>query len=114
MGYFLLFESMLDTVLWARDNYLADGGVVLPNTCQICLAAAADPELRKKNLDFWDDVYGFKMTCMKTDVLKEGSLAIVKPETIITDSCVIKVYSHYTRKSFERPPIRSNRFVSWG
>ena len=26
MGYFLLFESMLDTVLWARDKYLAPNG----------------------------------------------------------------------------------------
>ena len=26
MGYFLLFESMLDSVLWARDKYLAPGG----------------------------------------------------------------------------------------
>ncbi|TNN29319.1 Protein arginine N-methyltransferase 3 [Liparis tanakae] len=25
-GYFLLFESMLDSVLYARDRYLADGG----------------------------------------------------------------------------------------
>ena len=25
MGYFLLFESMLDTVLWARDKYLSKG-----------------------------------------------------------------------------------------
>ncbi len=27
MGYFLLFESMLDTVLYARDKYLVQGGV---------------------------------------------------------------------------------------
>ena len=26
MGYFLLYESMLETVLWARDRYLAPGG----------------------------------------------------------------------------------------
>ena len=26
MGYFLLFESMLDTVLYARDKYLVEGG----------------------------------------------------------------------------------------
>lgn len=25
-GYFLLFESMLDSVLYARDMYLAEGG----------------------------------------------------------------------------------------
>ena len=27
MGYFLLFESMLDTVLYARDKYLTNGGM---------------------------------------------------------------------------------------
>lgn len=28
MGYFLLYESMLDTVLYARDKWLVDGGLV--------------------------------------------------------------------------------------
>ena len=30
MGYFLLYESMLDSVLWARDKYLIQGGKMLP------------------------------------------------------------------------------------
>lgn len=30
MGYFLLYESMLDSVLWARDKYLVQGGKMLP------------------------------------------------------------------------------------
>lgn len=25
-GYFLLFESMLDSVIYAKDKYLAEGG----------------------------------------------------------------------------------------
>ena len=38
MGYFLLYESMLDSVIWARDKYLADGGrcppcLVIPLAC---------------------------------------------------------------------------------
>ena len=28
MGYFLFYESMLDTVIFARDKWLADGGLV--------------------------------------------------------------------------------------
>ena len=28
MGYFLLYESMLDTVLFARDKWLAKDGIV--------------------------------------------------------------------------------------
>jgi type I protein arginine methyltransferase len=31
MGYFLLYESMLDSVLWARDKYLVKGGLMLPS-----------------------------------------------------------------------------------
>ena len=27
MGYFLLFESMLDSVLWARNKYLKPNGI---------------------------------------------------------------------------------------
>lgn len=30
MGYFLLYESMLDTVLYARDKWLAPGGAIFP------------------------------------------------------------------------------------
>jgi hypothetical protein len=30
MGYFLLYESMLDTVLLARDKYLAPNGHLSP------------------------------------------------------------------------------------
>ncbi len=31
-GYFLLYESMLDTVLYARDKYLRPGtGILLPD-----------------------------------------------------------------------------------
>ena len=29
MGYFLLYESMLDTVIFARDKWLAKGGIVI-------------------------------------------------------------------------------------
>jgi 2-polyprenyl-3-methyl-5-hydroxy-6-metoxy-1,4-benzoquinol methylase len=41
MGYALLYESMLPTVLWARDKYLKPGGVMLPSACELFLAASA-------------------------------------------------------------------------
>lgn len=31
MGYFLTYESMLDSVLFARDKYLKAGGKMLPD-----------------------------------------------------------------------------------
>lgn len=42
MGYFLLYESMLDCVLWARDKYLVEGGIILPDKCTMHIAAIED------------------------------------------------------------------------
>jgi len=35
MGYFLLFESMLDSVLYARDKYLKPDGVGQSQLCSV-------------------------------------------------------------------------------
>jgi protein arginine N-methyltransferase 3 len=40
MGYALLFESMLDSLLAARDRWLAPGGAVLPDLANISVAGA--------------------------------------------------------------------------
>lgn len=46
MGYFLLYESMLDTVLWARDKYLVKGGKMLPDRAEIYIAAIEDEQYK--------------------------------------------------------------------
>ena len=46
MGYFLLYESMLDSILWARDKYLVEGGKMLPDRAQIYMAAIEDEKYK--------------------------------------------------------------------
>lgn len=58
MGYALLFESMLESVLLARDRWLRPGGAILPDVANIYVAAG---DLTATTLDFWDDVYGFDL-----------------------------------------------------
>ena len=41
MGYFLLFENMLDSVIDARQKYLSEGGTLLPNRSTMHLAAVS-------------------------------------------------------------------------
>lgn len=55
------------------------------------LAALDDPDLHASHVTYWDDVYGFKMTCMKSEVIKEASVEVVKAEKIISDQVVVKV-----------------------
>jgi len=57
-GYFLLYESMLPSVLSARDRFLKPGGLVVPTQCSILLAAIDSSELLDGRATFWDDVYG--------------------------------------------------------
>lgn len=91
MGYFLLFESMLDTVLYARDRWLAPGGSLLPNRCNLSLVGLADTELHHKHLAYWQDVYGFRMSCMQKAVAQEASVALVDKDKVITNAAELKV-----------------------
>lgn len=62
MGFYLLNESMLDSVLWARDNLLKPNGLLIPSAARIwaCPVEAPTPEV-----DFWaQPVYGFDMSSM--------------------------------------------------
>lgn len=92
MGYFLLFESMLDTVIYARNRWLAPGGHVLPNSGALWLQGLADPDLHHKHVSFWSDVYGFKMSAMRTAVLEEASVQVVKADRLVTPPVCIKVH----------------------
>lgn len=42
MGYFLLFEGMLDSFVYARDTFLKPNGIVLPNRCNISIVGVSD------------------------------------------------------------------------
>ncbi|XP_019506902.1 PREDICTED: protein arginine N-methyltransferase 3 [Hipposideros armiger] len=90
MGYFLLFESMLDSVLYAKNKYLAKGGSVYPDICTISLVAASDMNKHADRITFWDDVYGFNMSCMKKAVIPEAVVEVLDPKTLISDPCSIK------------------------
>ncbi|XP_052807943.1 protein arginine N-methyltransferase 3-like [Mya arenaria] len=90
MGYFLLFESMLDSVLYARNKYLKPGGVVYPDRCNISVAAISDLDLHNKHVTYWDDVYGFKMNCMKTCVVREASVDVINKDKLATTACIVK------------------------
>lgn len=43
MGYFLLYEGMLNSVLAARDKFLSPGGKILPDCFTMYLVGLSDP-----------------------------------------------------------------------
>lgn len=90
MGYFLLYESMLDCVLWARDKYLVkEGGKMLPDRAMIYVAAIEDEKYKKQKMGFWKNVYGVDMSCLQTAAMKEPLIDMVDPDMVISTSCCI-------------------------
>lgn len=65
---------------------------VYPDRCSISLAAVSDVEKHREHIEFWDDVYGFKMACMKKAVIPEAVVDMLKPETVISEPAVIQVH----------------------
>ena len=100
MGYALLYESMLDSVLIARDRFLKPfaepetlrgreekdsfeiekpkGGVMAPSQTRMLLGLCSAHDVVKDMIDFWSDVYGNKFRplplCYHTDALHKVSI----------------------------------------
>lgn len=50
MGYFLLYESMLDTVLYARDTYLVKDGLIFPDKATVFVCGIEDGEYKDEKI----------------------------------------------------------------
>ena len=89
MGYFLLYESMLDSVLFARDKYLKKGGKMLPDRAIVYVAAIEDEQYKSNKMGFWKNVYGVDMSCLQNAAMKEPLIDMCEPNMVNTDSCKI-------------------------
>jgi len=85
MGYFLLYESMLDTVLYARDKWLAQDGTIYPDKANLYICAIEDGDYKEGKIDFWQNVYGFDMSCIRNLAITEPLVDTVDHQQISTD-----------------------------
>lgn len=124
MGYFLLYESMLDTVLVARDKYLKPNGLILPDKATFYFAGIEDAEYKEEKVGFWRDVYGFDYTPFQDVVMSDPLVDTVELRSLVTDSCsFFEIDIHTVKKedlAFKRSfQIRAQRddnihaFISW-
>lgn len=86
MGYGLLYESMFDSVIYARDRYLAADGLMVPSYAALRIAPLADSDLKASHIDFWRDVYGFDMTAMLEKANEEALVRVVDEKELAAES----------------------------
>lgn len=96
MGYFLVYESMLESVLFARDRWLLPGGLLFPSKAEIYIAAWSSDDLHEQTHSFWQNVYGFDFTAYRGMALKSASSeALVESvdvsEIVSKSQCVLEI-----------------------
>ncbi|KAK2021110.1 methyltransferase domain-containing protein [Colletotrichum zoysiae] len=82
MGYCLLYEAMMNSVLVARDRFLKPDGLIAPSISTIWMAPVSDSEYVTDFVTFWDDVYGFDMKSMKAGIYDEVRIEIMPEDCI--------------------------------
>nr|AQT40939.1 protein arginine N-methyltransferase 1 transcript variant 32 [Homo sapiens] len=90
MGYCLFYESMLNTVLYARDKWLAPDGLIFPDRATLYVTAIEDRQYKDYKIHWWENVYGFDMSCIKDVAIKEPLVDVVDPKQLVTNACLIK------------------------
>merc|ERR1712241_1401950 len=118
MGYCLFYESMLDTVLYARDKWLTEGGLMFPDKATLYLTGIEDRQYKDDKINWWDDVYGFDMSSIRKVAVSEPLVDVVDRNQVVTGNCLLKEIDIQTLKKeeipFEAPfhlQIRRNDYV---
>ncbi|KAJ8292672.1 Protein arginine N-methyltransferase 3 [Rhodotorula toruloides] len=89
MGYCLLYECMLDSVLYARDKYLSPSGLMVPSQTSILWSAYAGQGWYDDRVTFWDEVYGFEMKAMKEKIEDEAIIEVMDEGEVVSSEVSI-------------------------
>lgn len=87
---------MLNTVLYARDKWLdKQSGILMPDKARLFISAIEDGEYMDEKIHFWDNVYGFKMTCLKEEAMAEPLVDCVHSRSVVTEAANVLVLNLY-------------------
>lgn len=92
MGFYLVHESMLDSVLVARDRFLQEGGVMLPESGRIW-AALVEAEDFRKEIEGYQSLYGLDFSPIGAAELarrcEEPQVELVEPSRLVSSPSIV-------------------------
>ena len=87
MGYGLYFENMLSSVIYARDTYLSNDGILMPSEAKVFIEAMTTVE-ESDRVAWWGNVYGFDMTDLAELICSDAQVQLVDNEDVISCRCL--------------------------
>ena len=89
MGFYLLHESMLDSVIFAKNKWLAHDGILVPSSASLLFSPVCLKAHVKENISIWDKFHGFNFSPLKDLVLAkhmtQPTVMTVKPSELIAE-----------------------------
>ncbi|KAK7260218.1 hypothetical protein RIF29_26078 [Crotalaria pallida] len=99
MGYMLLYENMLGSVIIVRDRWLKPGGLMIPSdaTCaplELYMAPITNINKYNETTEFWRNVYGIDMSAMIPSSIQckfeEPSVETISADKVLARPHVVK------------------------
>ncbi|KAG8342661.1 Ribosomal protein L11 methyltransferase (PrmA) Methyltransferase small domain [Trypanosoma vivax] len=99
MGTFLVNDPLLPDAIYARDNLLAENGVMCPSSSSLHVVGVSDFPFHMDTVDYWSNVYGFSMEPMKGLVQSEVETCSIPAANIVTNTCLAHTVDIETLKT---------------
>ncbi|KAG8347204.1 arginine N methyltransferase [Trypanosoma vivax] len=101
MGYFLLYESMLNTVLYARDRWGVPGVRLLPDAANMYVCGINDEQYMHENFNVWENVQGIDFSYFKRLSYIEPLVDTVERQQIVTNTAKLVSFDINTVKEVD-------------
>lgn len=112
MGFYLLHESMLDSVLFARDKWLSDSGMMIPSHATLYLTPVNMSKYVTENFRFWENAYGYDLspiqTISMTSTLQQPVIECIEPKQCMSDPEIVREFDLLTTKVEDLKSIQNN------
>jgi len=118
MGFYLLHESMLDSVIRARDKHLQDDGLMFPSHANIYAAPVELDDYMRDNVTYWQSVYGFNMAPIAQKVVEnkisggQPEIMNVQSTQLLSQPTVVTEFDLRWVQIDEVTAVRDRKFVS--
>ena len=89
MGNFLLSNSYLKKVIYARDRFMVKDGLIFPDKVTLYIAGIQDEEFKQDKFKMWDNVYNVNMNCVKNVSFKDPLIDNISKKNILSTICPI-------------------------
>lgn len=112
MGFYLLHESMFDSVLFARDKWLSDSGMMIPSHATLYLTPVNMSKYVTENFRFWENAYGYDFspiqTISMTSTLQQPVIECIEPKQCMSDPEIVHEFDLLTTKVEDLKSIQNN------